>query len=479
MEPIQHIYSWNVNDYEVRLFQEQDSLRYETVDITSREILFKGSFDFKEMTTEKMVSCLKKCRVMIEDNGSAIFSQQYHTWNIDDKDIHLISGNDNLIWNIYCNSTQTSSFYNFQECTTASLRCHPETVAIIDKIKNECFKDFQQIFRLIDDFKVSVLSIEIYNENYQKQKKNLENLQLSNYEYHAVKKVIVPSVLSSLFLSACVVTDLTAILAFQSSAAIALYGSGAIANIAAGSFVMCTGAAVLTPIIVPVSAAYAYAKWNYDADNDKREIIEEKLKKTLPQTTIIVEIEPKITAPSIIDPRVIVSKFTWAVTVITYNGSFGNHAEIAIEGINDGFYNNQSPLIGTASHVKIGEKFFHLAHFQPRIESGLLSPQDLIYETRTEIWMLTCEKVKTMIRNIETEKTLPHGQRFEYNKWGEGYKKGRKAHNCFTWAQHHLQPLGIEFKTKNQRSLVGSVASAVTDYTKKTECYTEQPIQGI
>ena len=79
---------------------------------------------------------------------------------------------------------------------------------------------------------------------------------------------------------------------------------------------------------------------------------------------------------------------------------------VRVEGVNDRFYNEKSPLINEAKPVLIGEKFIHLAHYQPKIESGLLSPCDLEYETRTEIWMVTFEKIKMMLQNIENEKAL-------------------------------------------------------------------------
>jgi hypothetical protein len=161
MEPIQPIYSWNVNDYEVRVFQEQDSLEYETVDIKTGKFFFKGFVNFKGVTLEKMLSRFKNCRVMIEDNGSAKFLQRYHTWDLNNYEVNLIKGSNDLIWDVFCNLTQNTSFLSFKESISSSGRCHPETVAIIDRIKNECFTDSSQIVRLIDDFKVvRVLELE-------------------------------------------------------------------------------------------------------------------------------------------------------------------------------------------------------------------------------------------------------------------------------------------------------------------------------
>lgn len=216
-----------------------------------------------------------------------------------------------------------------------------------------------------------------------------------------------------------------------------------------------------------------------------------KIGRKTPNKFYHIEIEPKITAPSVIDSRVLVSKFTWAVTLVSNKGkicvggkpnefSYGNHAEIYIEGINEGFYNKESILIRNANPVGIGEKFLHLAHYLPVIESGLFSPDNFKYEKRTEVWMVTSDKVKVMLQNIEAEKTFPKGQRHDYNMLGEGSYIGKKGHNCFTWARYHLKTIGIDLKGKEMPpSLAGLVAGLITDYTKKPTKYTETPIQGI
>jgi hypothetical protein len=127
--------------------------------------IYKGTFDISVKTREQMISSLKKCRVMIGEEGKPIFSYNYCTWNLENKDINLIRGADDLMWDIFCNSTKDSSFFYFRESTIPSARCHPETVAVIEKIKNDCFKDPRQIIRLIDDFKVVRMMDESFLKN--------------------------------------------------------------------------------------------------------------------------------------------------------------------------------------------------------------------------------------------------------------------------------------------------------------------------
>ncbi len=122
---------------------------------------------------------------------------------------------------------------------------------------------------------------------------------------------------------------------------------------------------------------------------------------------------------------------------------------------------------------------YRLAHFLPQIESGIISPSALRYETRSEIWMISSKKVQEMLSHIEAEKTMVEGERFEFSKLGCGYF-GFRAHNCFTWAQYHLRHLGIEFEEKNRNTIAGFVAYAAKDYTQDLKYYEDiEPSQRI
>ncbi|VHO03603.1 hypothetical protein [Candidatus Rhabdochlamydia sp. T3358] len=201
----------------------------------------------------------------------------------------------------------------------------------------------------------------------------------------------------------------------------------------------------------------------------------------------MIEIEP-ISLPSVIDERVRVSKFTWAVTLVTHTGSEGNHARIIIEGINDGFYDEEAPQIGTAKKVEIGEKFIHLADYSPQIQSGLFSPDALEYETRTEIWMRSSDKVKKMLEAIKKEQYFPAYRR-PFNFYGKNSKfyqfkpldkewrifSGKVGDNCFTWARDKLKMINIDLG-EGYTDLVVAMAK---NYTRDKEEYKTLPIQEM
>jgi|GEM_PF-5384761 len=94
--------------------------------------------------------------------------------------------------------------------------------------------------------------------------------------------------------------------------------------------------------------------------------------------------------------------------------------------------------------------------------------------------MVTCDKIKQMLQNIEAEKTFPLGYRYDYNRYGEGSYIGKEDHNCFTWARYHLKTIGINLKGKAMPpSISDFAATLVTDYTKKNVKYTNTPVERI
>ncbi len=182
---------------------------------------------------------------------------------------------------------------------------------------------------------------------------------------------------------------------------------------------------------------------------------QEALQNTLlPKYTLSIAVEP-VSAPSRIDERVCVSKFIWAVTVITHSGCFGNHAQIVVEGINDGFYSNETPRTTNGEIIENGEKFTYMAEFNPPIESKLILPEeDLPVETRTETWLRTSNEVKKMLEDIEQEKSLPKKNRRVFNALGKDSKlyrinihdprkTGKIGDNCFNWSRDKVKIIGI------------------------------------
>ncbi|QZA58220.1 hypothetical protein [Candidatus Rhabdochlamydia porcellionis] len=142
-------------------------------------------------------------------------------------------------------------------------------------------------------------------------------------------------------------------------------GSGIIGSFAGGCTKIASGSAImLSAIIITTLVSIPFFPSESRLDTDKLNALQKRMTPLSVQKLLLIEIEP-ISIPSVIDERVRVSKFTWAVTLVTHKGSEGNHARIIIEGINDGFYHEEALRIGIAKKAGIGEKFIHLADYSP------------------------------------------------------------------------------------------------------------------
>lgn len=165
----------------------------------------------------------------------------------------------------------------------------------------------------------------------------------------------------------------------------------------------------------------------------------------------MVELEP-IHQSSSFNEEVLISRFMWAVTLIRYQGPSGNHAEIVIEGINDGFFPHNIAAIGKyfvyLAHL-VGDKKRKVTQFSSPektvkvrdIQTAVKTKFNLKFHERSRIWKHSSDRVKDMINEIEIEKENPP----------EGFSiLGRysmltssQQDSCITWAINKLSMLGI------------------------------------
>ena len=510
------IHQWNVNEYVVYLIKEHNSLKYKTIDRNKKEIYCNDIDLPEEGDLEQEISYLKTCKVMLEENGAARFYNTYHTWRISNREfdeveeaiptpendfiksfsnyqsweydpttkLSLNRGAEGLVWNVFRNSSKKdTSFHSLQETTIPSLRCHPGTVALIDKIKKEAFNNPQHILCLIRDFKVRVIDSELLQKELAIEKNNLASESLSDRLER--KSCLGRKPISSSVLMGTVYLSRKVVFATANSVS-RFFGNGILGTMLGDSAAILTGAAlsgISAGIILGIAERAFFPYSLPDFLRKKQKVLEERSSFGSVERPLFVEIEP-ISESSVFDPRVRVSKFTWAVTVITTEHFSKSHAAIVIEGINDGFFNREACL-STSTEIEIGEKFIYLAEFNPPVEAHLLSLSQLEYEKRTEIWMRTSDKVQEIIRDIGREVSKETSRRF--NIRGKNallpnitYTKKKlvaffelPGDNCYTFTKDHVKKLDVDPGS----SSADFIAAIARLYTKDPASYKAFPVQ--
>lgn len=163
-----------------------------------------------------------------------------------------------------------------------------------------------------------------------------------------------------------------------------------------------------------------------------------------------LELEP-IHQSSGFGEHMLISKFMYAITLIRYKGISGNHAQMIIEGINDGFI----------QEVPIGHYFVCLADLlgAKKIKQGngvetevrairtsVKNKFDLKYEARSETWKRSSSSVKSMIQAIVEERDNPPPGFAIYGRHSMFASKEVVEDSCITWAISKLSLIDIFLK---------------------------------
>jgi hypothetical protein len=177
-----------------------------------------------------------------------------------------------------------------------------------------------------------------------------------------------------------------------------------------------------------------------------------------------ISVEPIHTC-SFFQGDILVSKFMWAVTLIRNKGPSGNHAQIIVEGVNDGYFTRYFP----ESPIPVGKYFMYLADLVGDMDVykenfvGIIKKKTvrdirtalksrefrLKYEGRSNIWKRSSDRVKAMIDNIQTEKANPppgfaiYGRKSIFRIFAS--KKDVKD-SCITWAMDKLKDSSVHLQ---------------------------------
>lgn len=192
-----------------------------------------------------------------------------------------------------------------------------------------------------------------------------------------------------------------------------------------------------------------------------------------------IEVVP-IFKPSQIHPGLFVSKFTYALTMVSGQGPGGNHVQVFIEGIVD----DECMPSDSEHYLKGGDYFLYKFELNNTNSIATKYVQNFNkYNTstyqRTNPWMVSRKKIKIMIASILKDKE----NGIEYSYLGRNTKTGKGEHNCVTWALEKLALVNVHpsknslFQVSIETHLYSTVAAVGKKYTRPPKKLKKVPIQ--
>lgn len=433
-----YIRRWLIGSKEFRLIQDNENISYELLDRINKSIIQKKNLLIPQLETiQDKIKCLLSCELIINDNHtpSFILPPTYeicHQWEIENNEITLLRKNNDLIWQLFNKNTKTIAQVPFNESTFKTFYCESTT-----KRKIEIALKNYPLEHKIDFIKKHLALVPITHSI-----ARIQFLCFKIFSQHYVK-------------SCCPKYQFQ----FAAKEELSILGSGR-------EFVINTS-----------------DKWIFNGPSC---VFSQTIIKTKeldhPIHPFYIGIEP-ISKKSRIDDRVSVSQLIWAVTLVAHTGCDGNHAEIRIEGISDGFDNSQFSTSKNPISLEQGQYFMYVSHYRPSIESDVIFPgnEEAEYEERSAIYLAPSEKIKKMLIEIKKEKETPLKEKSPFSFFGSDSIVGRGCHNCTTWAREKLKMLNINLDDQiNYLKLMSNqykqiLITKAKDYTEKDEVHLSCP----
>lgn len=453
---------WLVNGDEVKLIQKADKLFHEVIN-KEEGVYLRGELPFPQsMSIGSVISIVSRQQVYMPERETVGFCQPLHRFDVGNLELTLLKDKDGPIWQLLDKATQKTEWNSFS-ATYASENCHRETFGLFedvkDKIKennsNRMIRSFTEDFEVKGVVRVSEIeparivkisfsgrkfSFMFSNEARKASKKNDLKLKLqkkiiktdgpasedpketislikreilkSRRPMYKIKERLKKEDVSKEFLGLFYIPEILDKLPESE-----------------------------TMNIVKCSPRYKFISDQASNQTETPLKVSEELSEKVDNFVhsimpFYVIVEPK-TVPSIIDPLVRVSKLRWSACIIYTDGCCGEHTELIIEGIKDGFF-----PVSKKFPKKIGEHFMYLLHLQGpnAIECKSLNPERFHYIERTQVFLFESKKVKEMINSSILESKEP----IKFSVFGCDSIFSGRAHNCFTWARDKLRKMGLE-----------------------------------
>jgi hypothetical protein len=419
---------WIVNDQQIHLLEEGKKLKFEVINDQGDKTVY-GCSTPAQVTIDKVISYLLTCNVLLQEDGPPIFLKPHHQWTVGEKVISLFAQTNALICQVFDKNIKKSIQQDLFECIIPSHRCHEETIRAIEEVETKTLSEQIQFFKHFEIYKfIDEEGVDQEIANWGVTQKYKERLYQRNIAE-------------------------TGLVAFASLVTLPVFPVLSIA-LSAGR------------TVIQLALMYRDKQLTDKQNTLAKKIIE--IKAELKNRNCILEIEP-LSAPSQLDKRTLVSHFTWAVTLITYNGLSKNHAQICFEGLKNGIY------------------FCQLGHFTGD-DVNIKDQNKIKFTTRSEIWMRKSQEVQKVIDLIkQEEEDIKKGKLvISYSKFGkrsfikinDEFAGGKP--NCLDWAREKLALIDIELEENPTKKAIKEKAEYIVAvpefYTRKRGYYLDKPI---
>lgn len=522
-------HTWLVNGDEVNLIQRADKLFHEVIN-KEEGVYLRGSLPFPSyMSIGSAISILSRQQVYMPDRETVGFCETLDRFDVGNIELTLLNDKDGPIWQLLDKANQKTEWQKFS-AIFLSKECHKETWDIFEIFKQkdnesekrkQFFKSFREDFTVIDVFRLKKTEVLKTEENFDLEAKvrkaitKTKKIKRESLSFH--EKLNLPEKfilirnnfpmhpVFSWHLNTCEEckkwcsqkeieelqkdeqlsllnrgSDNILLKLYKLNKNFIIYGGTDERN---KLFERVTKIAIYKTLLKNPTASFLESEQKSELkeinpliDEKKRKnlLISERIKALVEEAfPFFVIIEPK-TFKSNLDKNVHISKLRWAATIVSYGGpsqtSDGQHAEIIIEGINDGYFPEKS-IKGNEYVWPKGHYFMLLLHLTgpKNIEVKFIEPSEFKCHERTQVQLRSSEKLKKMISSITFEKDEAQ---IEFSILGAYSPFSGGFHSCITWALDHFKKAGMDLGWP----AFGLFFTQTKSYTQSLEYYENNPI---
>ncbi|MDN3505895.1 MAG: hypothetical protein P0S96_01545 [Simkaniaceae bacterium] len=146
-----------------------------------------------------------------------------------------------------------------------------------------------------------------------------------------------------------------------------------------------------------------------------------------------------------IDERVLVSEFYWGITLVGNKGTGNNHAQLVLEGVDNGSYFTQLADLNAEETINL---------------KNITHKKVIQYCTRSRVWKIRRERGMSFLNIVKYQRKNYLPKQFSLwgadSRWNEEFSPitGKRADSCMTWAAKRLREVGVELPACEIRTVI-------------------------